>query len=147
MGWILNSLLLPTIGAVASGVVVFIIQKYFLVWGSISFLGYPRINGSYRAVYPDGTFPPERVKINQLGSRITGTIFDPGSNREYNLVGNVTRTRLIVYEWRPVDPTVNNYGTALLKLSRSGDIASGHLLYVSEGEEEPSSIPLQFEKT
>ena len=146
MNGIMNNIFLPIFTGIASGLIVYIIQKYFTFFGSISFLGYPRIGKCWIAEFPDGSFEPENVKVKQFGSRISGIITESDTGIEYDFVGNVTRTRLITWQFKPKDKNINNYGTGLLKLSKHGNTDEGHILIVSEEDDKPKSVQMRYIK-
>lgn len=142
----MKNIFLPICTGITSGLIVYIIQKYFTFFGSISFLGYPKIGDSWIAEFPDGDFKPENIKVKQFGSRISGIITESDTGIEYDFVGNVTRTRLITWQFKPKDKNINNYGTGLLKLSKHGNTAEGHLLIVSAEDDKPKSVQMRYIK-
>lgn len=143
MNEIIKIIILPIFAGIISGLIVYIIQKYFTFFGSISFLGYPKIGKSWIAEFPDGDFEPESIKVKQFGSRIFGVITEFDTGIEYDFIGNVTRTRLVTWQFKPKDKNINNYGTGLLKLSKHGDRAEGHLLIVGDEDDKSRSVKIR----
>lgn len=146
MNEIIKTIILPICTGIISGLIVYIIQKYFTFFGSISFLGYPKIGKSWIGEFPDGDFEPENIKVKQFGSRISGIITESDTGIEYDFIGNVTRTRLVTWQFKPKDKNINNYGTGLLKLSKHSNTAEGHLLIVGDEDDKPKSVQVRYIK-
>ena len=78
--------------------------------------------------------------------KFLGIITESDTGIEYDFVGNVTRTRLITWQFKPKDKNINNYGTGLLKLSKHGNTDEGHILIVSEEDDKPKSVQMRYIK-
>lgn len=136
-----TDLLIETIiASTIAGLLVFVIQRYFVFRQKLTFLGYPRVRGKYTVQYEEEASCKEVIEIRQLGSRISGKVKEINTGVEYSLTGNTTRSRYIIYQVYSKDINHNYFGAALLKLNKNGSEAKGFLLYVG-ADDSPIVLP------
>lgn len=109
--------------------------------------GFTPVSGKYLSSYPDhSNWKPELVTVSQLGFKIYGDFFSQEENEHYDFTGNVTSSRLIIYQFSPKNKRLNDYGTGLIRLNKNGDIGEGYVLFLSEKSERPKAIRIIIKK-
>jgi hypothetical protein len=130
--YLIDYVILPICTSILGGVIVFLIQKYYVVSGHLSFFGYPKISGEYEASYPNSEYQNEIIRINQIGSRITGDMFDTPRNTRitHKFSGNITRKGFVTYQFYPLDSFKNEYGVGMIQIDDSRTTGVGYALTI-----------------
>ena len=103
--------------------------------------GFPPVSGKYMSSYPDNPdWKREPVNVSQIGFIIYGDFLDPENSEHYSLIGNITSSRIISYQFRPTNTRLNDYGTGLIRLDKNGDGGEGYILFLSEESERPAPV-------